>query len=498
MAIKPVKLNFLLAPWFENFTLDTKVAHITLDSRHVKKDGLFIAVIGHQIDGRNFISKAIENGASAVLQETQNPDEHAKISYHRDTPLISFYKIGPVLSALANRFYEHPASHFPLVGVTGTNGKTTITQLIAQWKNLLGGNAGVMGTTGNGLLNDLTAAENTTGSAIDVVENLYKLSNQGADLVAMEVSSHGLVQYRIFDLDFEVGIFTNLSRDHLDYHKTMHNYAQAKKSLFTEHKTKHCILNMDDPVAREFVCELTNSVGVALDNDNLNTETDKKLWAEELLFNNQGVRIKFDSSWGDGELTVPLVGDFNASNVLLAFASMLTLGYPLDDLIQTAPKLTAVIGRMEVFTQLNKPMGVVDYAHTPDALQKALLALKAHCQGELWCVFGCGGDRDKGKRPMMAQVATTFADHTILTNDNPRTEAASAIMQDIEKGVVDNADYCIELDRKIACELALTKAGKHDIVLIAGKGHEDYQILGKEKLHYSDRETVQSWMGEKA
>lgn len=496
MAVEVVKLNFLLSPWFKDVTLDIGITDISLDSRQVKPSSLFLAVIGHQVDGRNFIGKAIENGASAVLQETQNPDEHGMISYQKDIPLISFYQIGQILSALANRFYNNPASHFPLIGVTGTNGKTTITQLIAQWKNLLGGNAGVMGTTGNGLLHGLIASENTTGSAIDVVKNLDTLSKQGADLVAMEVSSHGLVQHRIRDLEFEVGIFTNLSRDHLDYHKTMESYALAKKTLFTEHNTKLCVLNMDDPVARDFAPDLTNTIGVALDKTHLRIDTQKKLWAEALCFNNQGVSIQFDSSWGNGELTVPLVGDFNASNVMLAFATMLSLGYSIDTLVQTAPKLKAVIGRMEVFTQPNKPMGVVDYAHTPDALEKALLALKEHCQGELWCVFGCGGDRDKGKRAMMAEVATTCADHTVLTNDNPRTESASAIMQDIEKGVIDGANYCVELDREKACRLALTNADKHDIVLIAGKGHEDYQILGTKKIHYSDRETVQNWMGE--
>lgn len=492
------ELSFLLSPWLEDLALDTEVSDITLDSRQVEANALFIAVIGHQVDGRNFIDKAIEKGASAVLQETLQAEQHGAICYVSGRPLISFYQLGTILSALANRFYALPASHFPLLGITGTNGKTTISQLIAQWKNLLGGNAGVMGTTGNGLLHNLTASENTTGSAIDVVKDLHNLAQQGADLVAMEISSHGLVQHRVRDLEFEVGIFTNLSRDHLDYHKSMHNYAQAKKLLFTEHKTQHSVLNIDDAIGREFALEIDNSVGVALDKKNLTATTDKQLWAEELHFTNQGLGIRFDSSWGRGELHVSLIGDFNASNVLLAFAVMLTLGYPMADLIRTAPKLRAVIGRMEVFSHPSKPMGVVDYAHTPDALEKALLALKRHCQGELWCVFGCGGDRDKGKRALMAEVATRLAQHTVLTNDNPRTESATEIMHDIEQGVVDGAQYCIELDRKKACELALSRASEHDIVLIAGKGHEDYQILGTHKIHYSDRETLQHWMGESA
>lgn len=501
MSVQLVNLKELLVPWVKGVDKEIPLTYMTLDSRKIKKGSLFIAIIGHETDGRKFISQAIQKGAAAVLEETLSEKEHGTLSYSDAIPHIYFYALNQYISAIANRFYHHPSRHFPIVGVTGTNGKTTITQLVAQWVNLLGGNAGVMGTTGNGLLKHLQSSLNTTGSAIDIIEHLHQLHEKKANLVAMEISSHGLVQHRVADLDFKIGIFTNLSRDHLDYHKTMYAYAQAKKSLFTQHRTEYAVLNMDDVIGQEIQKECSKAVGVALNKQNLAQMKGDTLWANKVTFDDQGICIDFDSTWGTGRLQAPLIGDFNASNLMLAFATMLILGYEKEALLNTAGQLTSVIGRMEVFTSSNaseKPMAIVDYAHTPDALEKALKALKNHCTGQLWCVFGCGGDRDKGKRPMMAKVATSCADHCIITNDNPRTEDANDIIADIVPGVVNGADYLIEPDRKKACELALNQAQVQDIVLIAGKGHEDYQIIGKDKRHYSDRETVASWMEKKA
>ncbi|GAL06466.1 UDP-N-acetylmuramoylalanyl-D-glutamate-2,6-diaminopimelate ligase [Photobacterium aphoticum] len=349
-----------------------------------------------------------------------------------------------------------------------------------------------MGTTGNGLLGQIVPAANTTGSAIEIPHVLAEMVQQGADYAAMEVSSHGLVQGRISALQFQASIFTNLSRDHLDYHGDMASYADAKKTLFTAHHCGKAIINADDAVGREWLLTLPEAVAVAQDKTSLSGWTGQALWLEQVHYSTQGVTVRFDSSWGEGEFCAPLVGAFNVMNLMLALATLLATGHPMAPLLAAAPQLKAVTGRMEVFQAPDKPMLVVDYAHTPDALEKALQALRVHCGGELWCIFGCGGDRDSGKRPMMAQAAEQLADRVILTDDNPRSEDPTAIMADMLAGLSAPETAAVVHDRAQACEWAFTHAGADDIILVAGKGHEDYQILADRTIHYSDRETAQA------
>ncbi len=469
-----------------------ELTDMILDSRAVKQGCLFVALQGHQVDGHQYIPQAIAKGASAVLAETEDVQQHLSTKIEQGVPIISFYQLGSHLSALAGLFYDNPSHKLTLVGVTGTNGKTTISQLLAQWTTLLGHRSAVMGTIGNGLLGQVKEATNTTGSAVEVQASLADFVTRGADFAAIEVSSHGLVQHRVEALAFDVAIFTNLSRDHLDYHQSMENYALAKKRLFTELHSQHQIINADDSIGQTWLQEQPNAVAVSCQAD-FQPHQAHWLKATAIQFSQKGARIQFESSWGKGELHSALIGQFNVSNLLLVFATLLSLGYDIEKLMKTVPQLMGVCGRMERLSASNQPTAIVDYAHTPDALEKALQAARLHCQGTLWCVFGCGGDRDRGKRPLMAKIAEQFADHVIVTDDNPRTESAAQIVQDILAGFEhpQHVEVCHARDQAII--QALQKADSDDVVLIAGKGHEDYQIIGTQKQHFSDQETVQQY-----
>ncbi len=486
-------LSELIAPWLavdDAKWNDIPVTHLELDSRKLTAGDTFVAIIGHAVDGRKYITKAVEQGVNAVIAQACETYPHGHIEWQGDCPVIYVADLNSHLSELAGRLYGEHKSR--LIAVTGTNGKTTITQLIAQWIGLLGEKAAVMGTTGNGFLDDLRPAANTTGSALDIQAQLHQLGLQDAAYTALEVSSHGLVQGRVKKLAFDVGVFTNLSRDHLDYHGTMEEYAKAKFSLFTDHQCENAIINIDDEVGKAWSVKLPYAIGVSL---KCVPETDRALWASNVKYAETGITLTFDGYWGQGELHVPLIGEFNASNVMQAFAVLLSLGFDRELLVNTAPQLKPVLGRMELFQVANKAKVVVDYAHTPDALEKALLALRVHCNGKLWAIVGCGGDRDKGKRPMMASIAEQFADHVILTDDNPRSEDPAEIVKDMLVGMNRPDDAIVEHSRYLAAQHAINNASSEDIILLAGKGHEDYQVMATETVHYSDRESAQALLG---
>ncbi|WED21435.1 UDP-N-acetylmuramoyl-L-alanyl-D-glutamate--2,6-diaminopimelate ligase [Vibrio sp. JC009] len=490
--ISPFTLESLLSPWLasaDSRFSQIEVTDLELDSRRVKPGTTFVAVIGHAVDGRKFIAKALENGANAVIAQSCEEKPHGLTEYVSEIPVVYIEALNLKLSELAGQLYTDKPE---LIGVTGTNGKTTITQLIAQWMTLVGKRASVMGTTGNGFLEKLKPAQNTTGSAIDIQRTLNELSQEGAELTALEVSSHGLVQGRVKALQFEAGVFTNLSRDHLDYHGSMENYASAKLELFTQHQCKYAIINADDSVGREWIKQLPQAVGVSLEKA---PECEKGLWATDVHYSEKGISIRFDGHWGAGTLNAPLVGAFNASNVMLAFAALLSLGFSVSELTESSEKLQPVIGRMELFSAEQKAKIVVDYAHTPDALEKALSALRVHCSGKLWAIFGCGGDRDAGKRPMMASIAEKLADEVILTDDNPRSEDPAIIVNDMLAGMQNPKAATVAHNRFDALTFAAEKAQSQDIILLAGKGHEDYQVLKGETIHYSDRESAMKVLG---
>lgn len=480
--------------YFDLSLPEQPLQNMQLDSRLIKPGDVFVGLIGHQMDGRKFVAQAITAGAQAIILESEVPTDNPRLSWQDNIPVIHVYQLANQLSALAGAFYHNPSFHLTLVGVTGTNGKTTIANLLTQWNAILGKKSAVMGTIGNGFYHHVQPATNTTGSAIEVQRNLADFLAQGAEFVAMEVSSHGLVQQRVSALQFDAAVFSNLSRDHLDYHHTLEAYAAAKKILFTELAVKHRIINADDEVGQQWLQEMPDAVAVSL-NSALQMQHARWLKAETIIYHAQGATIHFSSSWGTGVFHSNLIGEFNVCNLLLAAATLLALGYPLPELVHTVAQLEGVCGRMERFTAKERPTAVVDYAHTPDALEKALIAAKLHCHGELWCVFGCGGDRDKGKRPQMAKIAERLAAHVIITDDNPRTEDPYAIINDIVQGLDFPNNATIIHRREQALEYAFSHANQNDLILVAGKGHEDYQIIGQTKHHFSDREIVCRLLG---
>ncbi|ENL8727468.1 UDP-N-acetylmuramoyl-L-alanyl-D-glutamate--2,6-diaminopimelate ligase [Citrobacter amalonaticus] len=487
-------LRDLLAPWVSGLPA-RELREMTLDSRVAAAGDLFVAVKGHQADGRRYIPQAIAQGVAAIIAEAKDEATDGEVREMHGVPVIYLSQLNERLSALAGRFYHEPSENMRLVGVTGTNGKTTTTQLLAQWSQLLGETSAVMGTVGNGLLGKVIPTENTTGSAVDVQQVLAGLVEQGATLCAMEVSSHGLVQHRVAALKFAASVFTNLSRDHLDYHGDMEHYEAAKWLLFSTHRCGQAIINADDEVGRRWLAKLPDAVAVSME-DHINPNCHGRwLKAVEVNYHDSGATIRFSSSWGEGEIESRLMGAFNVSNLLLALATLLALGYPLADLLKTAARLQPVCGRMEVFSAPGKTTVVVDYAHTPDALEKALQAARLHCTGQLWCVFGCGGDRDKGKRPLMGAIAEEFADVVVVTDDNPRTEEPRAIIDDILAGMLDAGRAKVMEGRAEAVTNAIMQAKDNDVVLVAGKGHEDYQIVGTQRLDYSDRVTAARLLG---
>ncbi|WLS78287.1 UDP-N-acetylmuramoyl-L-alanyl-D-glutamate--2,6-diaminopimelate ligase [Erwinia pyri] len=487
-------LRDLLAPWVPAAP-ERALHEMILDSRLAASGDLFVAIKGHAADGRRFISQAIAQGVAAVIAEAEGEAEDGHIAEKHGVPVIYLAQLSQRLSALAGRFYQQPGEKLRLIGVTGTNGKTTTTQLLAQWGQLLGETGAVMGTVGNGLYGHLVPTENTTGSAVDIQHTLHALVEQGATLAAMEISSHGLVQHRVAALPFAAAAFTNLSRDHLDYHGDMTRYEAAKWLLFSEHQVGQAIINADDEVGRRWLQQLPDAVAVTLE-DNLQPGCHGRwLKATNVKYHDNGATLRFDSSWGEGEIESRLMGAFNVSNLLVALGTLLALGYPLASLIATGSQLQPVTGRMEVFNAPGKPTVVVDYAHTPDALEKALEAARLHCTGKLWCVFGCGGDRDKGKRPLMGAIAEQFSDIVVITDDNPRSEDPAAIVADILSGLLDAGRARVVSGRAEAVTNTVMQAQEGDIVLVAGKGHEDYQIVGTRRLDYSDRNTVARLLG---
>ena len=456
-------LRDLLAPWVPDAP-SRALREMTLDSRVAAAGDLFVAVVGHQADGRRYIPQAIAQGVAAIIAEAKDEATDGEIREMHGVPVIYLSQLNERLSALA-------------------------------WSQLLGETSAVMGTVGNGLLGKVIPTENTTGSAVDVQHELAGLVDQGATFCAMEVSSHGLVQHRVAALKFAASVFTNLSRDHLDYHGDMEHYEAAKWLLYSAHHCGQAIINADDEVGRRWLAKLPDAVAVSME-DHINPNCHGRwLKATDVNYHDSGATIRFSSSWGDGEIESRLMGAFNVSNLLLALATLLALGYPLADLLKTAARLQPVCGRMEVFTAPGKPTVVVDYAHTPDALEKALQAARLHCAGKLWCVFGCGGDRDKGKRPLMGAIAEEFADVAVVTDDNPRTEEPRAIINDILAGMLDAGYAKVMEGRAEAVTCAVMQAKENDVVLVAGKGHEDYQIVGNQRLDYSDRVTVARLLG---
>lgn len=485
-----IDITWLLAPWL-TVSLTQSLSGMTLDSREVQQGDLFVALQGAINDGRRFINNAINAGAAVVLAETTDKTANGHIRFEATTPVIEIYQLGKHLSELAMRFYFPQQNLHAVTAITGTNGKTTIASLLANSYMLLNQKSAQMGTIGNGLYGKLTSSLNTTLDAISVCRELQHYQSQGAKHTIMEVSSHGLVQGRVAAIPFETAIFTNLTRDHLDYHGTLEAYALAKKTLFTEFPLQHRIINADDAVGQAWLKEFPKAIAYGV-NAQEYFSNQPFFSIKKVQYLAQGISFEFASSWGDGVINAPFYGDFNVSNIAAVCCALLADGFSIKQIADVIAKLTVVPGRMEqYFFAQQQVTFVVDYAHTPDALLNALKALQNHKQkGRIIAVFGCGGDRDKGKRPEMAKMAEQGADQVVIVDDNPRSENAQQIVEDIKKGLTQPELALVIHDRKQAILHLLQSAQANDIILMAGKGHEDYQIFGDKKVHYSDRECL--------
>ncbi len=457
---------------------DPLIRELTLDSRNVRPGDLFLAVPGLKVDGRDHIADAIAHGAAAVAYEV----EGATVLPLTDIPLIPVKGLIAQLSDLAGRFYGEPSRQMNLLGVTGTNGKTSVTQLVAQALDLLGQHCGLIGTLGTGFHGSLKSGRLTTPDPIAVQATLSDLRKAGARAVAMEVSSHALDQGRVAALDFDVAVLTNLSRDHLDYHGSMQAYADAKARLFAWRTLKCRVLNLDDELGRELAGREAESRLITYSLK----DPAATLYCREALFDDSGVRATLVTAQGERNLRSGLLGRFNLSNVLAAVGALLGMDYPLDDILKVLPLLEGPVGRMQRLGGGNRPLVVVDYAHTPDALDQVLQALRPHAKGQLACLFGCGGDRDSGKRPLMAAVAERLADRVLVTDDNPRSEEPLAIFDDIRAGFANPETVPFVPGRGPAIAQAIAAAGADDVIVLAGKGHEDYQEIHGQRLPFSD------------
>jgi UDP-N-acetylmuramoyl-L-alanyl-D-glutamate--2,6-diaminopimelate ligase len=476
---------------------EARVLDLTLDSRQVRAGSLFFALAGQTTHGLAFAADAAGRGASVVLWEPGASVAPPKLPAGVFAAAIPNLK--NLIGRIADRFFGWPSSHLRITGITGTNGKTTCAYLLAQCLERLGNAAAYMGTIGWGRPASLTQPTHTTPDAVTLHRSLAQLRASGVRDVAMEVSSHALDQGRVDGVRFQAAAFTNLTRDHLDYHGTMLAYGAAKARLFQVAELKHIVLNVGDEFGRQLAQTYAGGaslIAVWVGAGASGWLADRALHATQVRMDPHGISIDVDGSFGKCNVKTQLMGRFNAENSLVVIASLLSLGVPLSDAAGALAQCKPAPGRMEVVNAdaRNKPTVVVDYAHTPDALSKALAAAREHCSGALWCVFGCGGDRDAGKRPVMGAIADDLADHIIVTDDNPRSEDPQAITAGIVGGIKSHPARVIH-DRGEAIGTALKEAKAVDLVLIAGKGHEDYQIYGDTRRSFSDRREALRHLG---
>ncbi|MGJ8668180.1 MAG: UDP-N-acetylmuramoyl-L-alanyl-D-glutamate--2,6-diaminopimelate ligase [Oceanococcus sp.] len=466
------------------------VRGIAMDSREVAEGYLFLACRGTESHGLLHLQQALQRGAVAIAWEPSNgyaaPD--------CGLPVLAVANLSRRVGLIAARFFAHPTRNLFVMGVTGTDGKTSCAHLFAQAAERLGRRCGMIGTVGVGFLDELRTATHTTPDPVALQAGLAALVQDGADSLAMEVSSHALDQGRINGVELDVAVFTNLSRDHLDYHGDLRNYARAKRRLLETPDLGALIINADDDFGRLWVDELAASRAVIAYGVAARPECKDWLFAENIQKSPQGLSFDLVSPQGRWPLRCGLIGHFNIYNLLAVAAAWRAAGLDLAEVVDALCGVTTVPGRIEAFRAPGKPLVVVDYAHTPAALTQVLSALKEHCQadGDIYCVFGCGGDRDRGKRPQMAAAAAELADVLILTDDNPRTESPQDIVADMVVGIPAAYEYTVIHDRGMAIDQAMQQAGPLDLVLVAGKGHEDYQQIGLERRPFSDREYVAS------
>lgn len=495
-----ISLGKLLAPWCRVGTHSgLRVRDLRLDHREISAGAVFCALNGTRQHALHFAQAAIANGAVAIIFDPQGADG---IALPDGVPCIALNDLRMQLGEIAARFFGDPRAKLRVIGVTGTNGKTSTVQLLAQALSLLGHRCATLGTLGGGLWPQLEAGARTTPDAISIQRFFARMVQLRAEFVAMEVSSHALEQGRVAAVPFEVAVFTNLSRDHLDYHGTMEAYLAAKARLFSWPGLDAAVINVGDPAGQSLMQQLDPEVfpvAYALDVLPPPTREDRiryGLCARQVHCDAHGLSFQLDESFFEPgvehEAPAPgvavrsqLVGRFNVANMLAVIGVLQALEIDMRQCVDLAERLSAVPGRMNKISADGQPLVVVDYAHTPDALEQALTAVRAHTEGRLGLVFGCGGDRDAGKRPLMGAIAARLADWSIITDDNPRSEDGGLIAQQILAGMAE-AEVCVQRDRRRAIADAIGRSTARDALLIAGKGHENYQESGAQMLPFDD------------
>ena len=472
--------------------LGTRITRLTADSRKVAPGVAFAAYPGERQDGRGFIPQVIERGGDAVLWEQK--DFRWRPEWH--VANVGVDRLRDHVGEIASAVYGHPSQRLWMLGVTGTNGKTSVSHWLAQCLSASDKKTVVLGTLGNGFLDALEPAVNTTPDAIELQEQLAAYCDRDANSVAMEVSSHGLAQGRVNGVKFDVALFTNLSRDHLDYHGDMQRYGAAKAKLFDTPGLRYGVINLDDAFGITLAQRLSkNNVPViaytlaADSNSNV-----PALCADNLQLSGDGINFSIRSQWGNADVFAPVFGRYNAYNVLAVLGGLIASGIEFSNAVALVASIKPVPGRMQRLGGGAQPLVLVDYAHTPDALEKTLIAARELAtNGALICVFGCGGNRDKGKRPVMGEIAERLADRVILTSDNPRDEDPQTILAEIRAGM--KGDCQIFPDRGEAIVQAIRQSRCGDVILLAGKGHENYQESGGVRTTFSDIDVATSALG---
>ncbi|WP_166251950.1 UDP-N-acetylmuramoyl-L-alanyl-D-glutamate--2,6-diaminopimelate ligase [Marinobacter salicampi] len=465
---------------------DVTIHGLTTDSREVRSGDAFVAISGANTPADHYVEAAIRSGATVILLEA---DASGECEERLGALVVPVVCLKERLGLIADRFYEHPSQRLRVLGVTGTNGKTSVSHYVAQLLSDTGYPCGLMGTLGYGMLGRLSPASHTTPDVVSVNRNLAHIHSQGGRTAVMEVSSHALEQGRIDGVRIAGAIFTNLTRDHLDYHGSMEAYGSAKARLFAREELHFAVLNFDDPFGQQLYEQLEgrcDRIRYSLH------EAQTELWLTSLEVEVDGFTASLDGLWGKFTVSAPLLGTFNISNLLAATGAVLSLGVPVERVIQATRRLSPPPGRLESYMGSGGVQVVVDYAHTPDALKNALAALRQHVHGSLICVFGCGGDRDSGKRPDMAREAEAAADRIFITDDNPRSERPEAIVSDIIAGFSRPERVQVIHDRADAIRTAVSQAEPGDVVLVAGKGHESWQEMSGQRILFSDAEQVRS------
>ena len=469
---------------------DVVINNLVSDSRQVAEGDLFIALGGNNTNASDFIDTAVEKGAAAVVWDAQvDAIPFAWSAINKNVPLVAVENLRQSLGKLANQFYNHPSEKLNLVGVTGTNGKTSCVNYIAQ---ALEGEqkCGLIGTLGNGVYPQITAGTHTTPDVITVHKTLAEFLEQGAAFAAVEVSSHALAQGRVDGVHFNTAIFTNLTQDHLDYHGSMAAYLDEKVKLFNSPDLEMAIINLDDPAGQDIIRATTakNIITYSL----LDKSAD--FYATDICYKANNTFFRLTSRTGTVNIKSSLAGDFNIRNLLAVSAYLSVQGFSFNKIAEKLETIKSVEGRMQKISVDGFPMVIVDYAHTPDALEHVLQTLSVQYETELSCVFGCGGERDQDKRKQMGAIADKYADYIVLTNDNPRTESPEAIIEQIASGISDKEKLVIETDRAKAIQKAISHTTETGCVLVAGKGHENYQIIGTNKTEFKDAAVIRKYL----